>query len=54
MSVSREEAIETLVFQAADVLAEGAINAGEGLDFLLTHGWMPFDIERAIQKEMDR
>ena len=54
MSVSREEAIETLVFQAADAIAEGAINAGEGMDFLLTNGWMPFDIERAIQKEMAR
>ncbi len=54
MSVSREEAIHTLVYQAADEIAEGAINAGKGLDFLLTNGWLPFDIERAIQKEMVR
>ncbi len=54
MSASREEAIHTLVYQAADALAEGAINAGEGLDFLLNNGWLPFDIERAIKKEMVR
>ena len=53
-SVSREEAIHTLVYQAADALAEGAINAGKGLDFLLNNGWLPFDIERAIKKEMVR
>ncbi len=53
-SASREEAIQTLVYQAADALAEGAINAGEGLDFLLNNGWLPFDIERAIKKEMAR
>ncbi len=54
MSASREEAIHTLVYQAADALAEGAINAGKGLDFLLNNGWLPFDIERAIKKEMVR
>ena len=51
---TRKEAIRTLVYQAADAAAESAIDAGKGIDFLLTNGWLPFDIERAIRKEIAR
>lgn len=54
MSASREEAINTLVYQAANAIAEEAINAGKGMDFLLANGWLPFSIERAIKKEMGK
>lgn len=50
----RDEALVTLVYQAADALAEGALNAGEGREFLLANGWTEVEIEQGIIREISQ
>ncbi len=50
----REDALVTIVYQAGAALAEGALNAGEGRQFLLDNGWTETDIERGIIREISQ
>ena len=51
--ITRDEAIVTLVYQAADALAEAALNAGEGERFLLDNGWTRTEIEIGVRREQE-
>ncbi len=52
--MTKEEALLNVVYQAAEALAEGALNAGEGQQFLLDHGWTEAEIQRDIHREISK
>ncbi len=50
----REDALVAIVHQAADALAESALNAGEGRQFLIDNGWTEARIEQDIISEISQ
>ena len=48
--MDQEEAMAELVYEVADELAAGALNAGEGLEFLLSNGWTREEIRERLEE----
>ncbi len=47
--MDREEVLADLVYDAANGLAEAALNAGEGRQFLLDNGWTETEISESLR-----